>query len=96
MVFGAIVLTAVLSLNTAVSESTAALEKSAREKLTIENTQVKEAVEGYFDTIESQIRVKSSDPMYVEAAKAFIPAFNQYQSQRSALSGGERAALQSY
>ncbi|WP_100655650.1 methyl-accepting chemotaxis protein [Alteromonas flava] len=96
VVFGAILLTAVLSLNTAVSESTAALEKSAREKLTIENTQVAEAVEGYFHTIESQIRVKSSEPYIIEAAKAFIPAFNQYSSQRSTLSSGERAALQSY
>lgn len=96
MVFITIVTISGLSLYRAVSESSAALKQAAREILTVENTQTSEAIEGYFSTIESQIRVKSSDPYIINAAKAFIPAYNQYASQRAELTLTERAKLESY
>lgn len=95
-VFIAIVMASGLSLYRAVSESTVALEQAAQEILTVENTQTAEAIEGYFSTIESQIRVKSSEPYIVKAAKAFIPAFNQYESQRSTLTNSEHSTLERY
>ncbi|WP_100641966.1 methyl-accepting chemotaxis protein [Alteromonas facilis] len=96
LVIGAILFTAISSLNIAVSESTEALENSAKKQLIAERAQTEEAITAYFATIEKQIRTKSSDPIIVEAAKAFIPAFNQYLSQRSALNASERSSLQSY
>lgn len=96
LVFGAILVNTFFSLNIAVSDSTDALEKAAREKLTVENTQTSEAIQRYFRFIESQIRTKSYEPAIVDAAEAFIPAFNRYTSQRNALSNSEREALSRY
>ena len=96
LVFGSILVTAILSLNLAVSESTDALEETAREKLTVESEQTSELIQNYFGFIESQIRAKSFDREIVDAAAAFIPAFARYSSQRSAVSGTERNRLESY
>ena len=96
LVFGAILVTAIVSLNLSVSESTKALEASAQAKLTVESEQTSSLVENYFGFIESQIRAKSFSQEIVEAAAAFIPAFKKYSEQRSALTSTERTTLESY
>ncbi|MDM7859968.1 methyl-accepting chemotaxis protein [Alteromonas sp. ASW11-36] len=96
LVFGAILVSTILAYYIAVSNSTEALQKSAQEKLTVENTQTSEALKQYFQFIESQIRTKSFEPAIVDAAAAFVPAFNRYSSQRQPLSASERATLESY
>ena len=96
LVFGAILVNTFFSLNIAVKNSTQALENAAKDKLTVENTQTRESINQYFSFVESQIRVQSSDPSIIEAAEKFIPAFNQYASQRGSLSQAERSALSRY
>lgn len=96
LTFGAILITAILSLNLSVSESTAALEESSKDKLTVENEQTSELLENYFGFVESQIRAKSFDQTIVDAAVSFVPAFKQYSGQRQALNGAQRSTLNDY
>jgi hypothetical protein len=52
--------------------------------------QTEKAVVEYFDFIESQVRTKSFNPSVVDAAKVFLPAFNEYLSVRDLLSSAEK------
>ena len=58
--------------------------------------QTEKAVVEYFDFIESQVRTKSFNPSVVDAAKVFLPAFNEYLSVRDLLSSAEKTELESY
>mgnify|MGYP001024355723 CR=1 FL=1 len=85
-----------MSLKIALDNADAALNQSAQEKLTSQNTQTKALVDNYFSTVESQLRTKASDIMVVEAAKKFIPAFKAYTSERGVLSTSQDDALTQY
>lgn len=96
LVMLAVLITAFYSLYAAVSNSTDALAEQAKEKLTSENIQTREALNHYFGTITSQMRDKSGERMVVEAAEAFIPAYEKYTNQRSALSSADKQSLTRY
>lgn len=96
LTFSAIVITAALSLNLTLSESTAALEQAAKSKLTIENEQTSELIESYFGFVESQIRAKSFDTDIVEAAVGFVSAFSQYSRQSQSFNAQQRQTLNAY
>jgi methyl-accepting chemotaxis protein len=93
MVVISILLIGVMSLNIAVNESTKALTESVKQRLISQNVQTEEAVVEYFDFIESQVRTKSFNPSVVDAAKVFLPAFNEYLSVRDLLSCAEKTEL---
>ncbi len=84
------------SLTIALSNTEDALTQSAKEKLNAQNTQMKALVDNYFTTIESQLRSKSNDIFVKEATAKFIPAFNNYLSQRGTVSAAESEALAQY
>jgi len=90
------ILMGVVSVNVAVSESNNALTKAVTEGLTSKNVQTGEAIEEYFDFITSQIRSKSFNVSLIEAAEGFIPAFNQYVSQRGNINAAQQRQLESY
>ena len=96
LVVGSILLMGVISVNIAVNESTKALTNSVKARLVSQNVQTKEALVEYFDFIESQIRAKSYSLDVVEATKEFLPAYNNYTSQRGAASNAELGSLESY
>lgn len=85
-----------MSLKISLDNTEIALTKSAQEKLTAQNTQTKALVESYFGTIESQLRSKANTTSIVDAAKAFVPAFNDYQKQRGSLTSAEVDLLNQY
>lgn len=91
-----IIVMGLISVNVAVNSSTEALTKSAEEKLISQNVQTRKAVEEYFQFIESQIRTKSYSVDVINAARAFIPAFNRYAQQRGAASTSEIKQVESY
>jgi methyl-accepting chemotaxis protein len=92
----AIILMAVVSVNVAVNESNDALTKAVNERLISQNVQTGEAIDEYFDFIESQIRSKAFNVSLVDAAEGFIPAFNQYASQRDNISTSQQKQLENY
>jgi methyl-accepting chemotaxis protein len=92
----AIILMGVVSVNVAVSESNDALTKAVKERLVSQNVQTAEAIDQYFNFITSQIRTKAINVSLVDAAESFIPAFNQYGSQRGDISPAQKTQLESY
>jgi len=92
----AIVLMGVVSVNVAVKESKIALTQAVQERLVSQNVQTGGAVNEYFDFITSQIRTKAFNISLVDAAEGFIPAFNQYTSQRGSINGAQQRQLESY
>ncbi|MFT5839386.1 MAG: methyl-accepting chemotaxis protein [Flavobacteriales bacterium] len=96
ILFSAIVLMGVVSLNVAVSESNNALTYSVKERLISQNVQTGEAINTYFDLIKSQIRTKAFNVSLVDAAEGFIPAFNQYSSQRGNINTAQQKQLDNY
>jgi methyl-accepting chemotaxis protein len=91
-----IVLMGVVSVNVAVSESNNALTKAIKERLTSQNVQTSEAIKEYFGFITSQIRSKSYNVSLIDAAVGFIPAFNQYVSQRGNINSSQQSQLEDY
>ncbi|MFC4698882.1 methyl-accepting chemotaxis protein [Glaciecola siphonariae] len=91
-----ILLLSASSLTVLVNVSTHALTESARDNLTSKLVNTTQAVETYIDTLESQLRVKSQEPAWVEAMQAFVPAFNKYSAQRTSLTQSEVASLEQY
>lgn len=91
-----IIMMGVVSVRVAVSEANDALTESVQARLISQNVQTGEALEEYFDFITSQIRTKSADLATVEATEQFIPAFNQYISQRGKISPSQQGQLNSY
>lgn len=92
----AIILMGVVSVNVAVSESNDALTEAVKERLVSQNVQTGQAIDEYFNFITSQIRTKSFNVSLVDAAKDFIPAFNQYTSQRGNINASQKSQLESY
>ena len=76
-----ILIMAVVALQLGVSESQQALTQVAEEKLSIENRQTGDAISRYIDTVDSQIRIMSSESQVEQAASAYISAYNQYTAQ---------------
>jgi len=91
-----ILIMAVVALQLGVSESQQALTQVAEEKLSIENRQTGDAIRRYIDTVDSQIRIMSSESQVEQAASAFISAYNQYTAQRGPLSGAQQNSLNAY
>jgi methyl-accepting chemotaxis protein len=96
ILFCSIVLMGVVSVYVAVSESNDALTKAVKERLVSQNVQTGQAINEYFNFITSQIRTKSFNVSLVDAAEAFIPAFNQYSSQRGNINSSQQMQLESY
>lgn len=96
MLLFAIVMMGVVSVKVAVSEAEDALTESVKARLVSQNVQTGEALEEYFDFITSQVRAKSFDLATIEATEKFIPAFNQYVSQRGKLKSAQQSQLDSY
>ncbi|WJG08135.1 hypothetical protein [Aliiglaciecola sp. LCG003] len=84
-----IIVLGVISVNIAANRASEALTESAKQKLISQSAQSREAVEEYFHIIESQLRVQSFSLSTIEAAREFIPAFNQYHSQRGNINSTE-------
>jgi methyl-accepting chemotaxis protein len=91
-----IVLMGVVSVNVAVSESNKALTEAVKERLISQSVQTGEAIGEYFNFIESQIRTKAFNVSLVDATEGFIPAFNQYVSQRGNVNPVQQKQLESY
>jgi methyl-accepting chemotaxis protein len=84
----------VVSVDVAVSESNDALTKAAKERLISQNVQTSEAINEYFKFITSQIRTKSLNVSLIDAAEKFIPAFDNYVSERGSASALEKRLLE--
>ncbi|MBR9791722.1 MAG: hypothetical protein GYB58_08230 [Gammaproteobacteria bacterium] len=91
-----ILIMAVVALQLGVNESRQALTTVAEEKLSIENRQTGDAIRRYIDTVDSQIRIMSSESQVEQAASAFISAFDQYTAQRGPLSSTQQNSLNAY
>lgn len=91
-----IVLMGVVSVNVSVGESNDALTKAVKERLVSQNVQTGQAINEYFNFITSQIRTKAFNVSLVDATEAFIPAFNQYVSQRGNVNSAQERQLESY
>ena len=65
-----ILIMAVVALQLGVSESREALTTVAEEKLSIENRQTGDAIRRYINTVDSQIRIMSSESQAEQAARA--------------------------
>jgi methyl-accepting chemotaxis protein len=85
-----------VSVKVAVSEANEALTESVKARLISQNVQTGEALEEYFEFITSQVRTKSFDLATIEATEQFIPAFNQYVSQRGKLNSAQQKQLSGY
>ena len=96
ILLSAIFLMGVVSVNVAVSESNDALTKAAEERLISQNVQTSEAINEYFKFITSQIRTKSFNVSLVDAAEKFIPAFNEYVSERGNTNATQKRMLENY
>lgn len=96
LVVVAILVMAGVALRLGVNESELALTKTAAEKLNIENRQTRESILRYVNTIESQIRIMSSEKLVEEAASEFKSAFNRYSQQRSPLTAVQLGVLEQY
>jgi methyl-accepting chemotaxis protein len=96
ILLSAIVLMGVVSVNVAVNESNNALTKAVKERLTSQNVQTGQAINEYFNFITSQIRTKSFNVSLVNATEGFIPAFNQYGSQRGNINTSQKMQLEGY
>lgn len=96
LVVAGILIMAVVALQLGVSESQQALTTVAEEKLSIENRQTSEAIRRYIDTVDSQVRIMSSESQVEAAASAFISAYNQYSAQRGSLTPAQLAKLNAY
>lgn len=96
LVVGSIFVMGLISVNFAVNNSTESLTESVESRLISQDVQTKEALDEYFGFVESQIRAKSYELSLVEATKAFIPAFNEYVSERGQLSSSQLSQLESY
>ncbi|GGF71474.1 methyl-accepting chemotaxis protein [Alteromonas lipolytica] len=92
----AILIMATVALQLSVSESMQALTNVAEEKLSIENRQTSDAIARYIHTVESQIRIMSSETQVIEAAAAFNRAYAAYSDQRGSLSATQLASLNQY
>lgn len=92
----AILIMAGVALQLGVSESQQALTSVAQEKLSIENRQTGDAIRRYIETVDSQIKIMSSEALVEQAAGEFIAAYNQYPGQRGSLTPTQQAALKSY
>lgn len=89
-----VVSTATMIVSSNVSET--ALTQAAKEKLTSQAVNTKQAIETYFDLLESQIAIMSQKKDVISKAGDFIQAFNTYVSQRGQITGAERDKLASY
>ncbi|WP_289030873.1 methyl-accepting chemotaxis protein [uncultured Paraglaciecola sp.] len=96
LVLCSIVLMGVISVNVAVREANIALTDSAKNRLTSQNVQTVEALDEYFDFITSQIKTKAFNLSLVEAAEAFIPAYNQYTLDRGEINSVQFEQLSNY
>jgi methyl-accepting chemotaxis protein len=91
-----IVLMGVVSTRIAVNESNSALTEAVKERLITQNVQTGQAVFEYFDFITSQIRTQAFSLSLVDAATAFVPAYNNYVANRGVINEQERAKLARY
>lgn len=91
-----LLLLAGISLGVAVDRSTQSLSDASRDKLTTQNKQTTEAVNEYIGFVESQSRSKASSMTVVDAAAAFIPAYNRYTSQRASITSSQFDVLADY
>lgn len=96
LVVACVLLMGIVSVNIAVNNANDALTDAVEARLLSQDVQTKEALDEYFTFIESQIRAKSYSLSMVEAARTFIPAYNNYSQQRGAVSGGQISQLESY
>lgn len=96
LVVVAILIMAGVALQLGVSESQQALTHVAEEKLSIENRQTGDAIRRYIDTVDSQIRMMSSEALVEQAAREFISAYNHYPAQRGNLTPTQQSVLKSY
>lgn len=91
-----VLLVAGISLNAAVDGSTQALTNAAEEKLTSQNKQTAQSISDYIQFVESQANTHSKDLSVIDAAKAFIPAYQSYLEQRGQLTSSELDGLGKY
>jgi methyl-accepting chemotaxis protein len=96
LVVTAILLMGIVSVNIAVNSATESLTDAAKNRLISQNFQTKEAVDAYTQFIESQLRTHSHSLTIVDAAKAFIPAFDTYSASRNKINSTELSSLQTY
>jgi methyl-accepting chemotaxis protein len=86
----------VVSVNIAVNQANKALTQATEDRLISQNVQTGQAIEVYFDFIDSQIRTKSFSIDVIEATEGFIPAFKQYSASRGNISEAQQRQLQSF
>ena len=85
-----------VSLYVSVNNSHQALEQAAREKLTQQAVQTRQAIDNYMAFNSAQISNFSSSTLIVNAAQEFIPAFENYEKQRPGLTQTQASMLNRY
>lgn len=96
LVFISTLTTSVFSYYSAVEKAETSLTEAAKEKLTAQNKQTTEAVKAYLSFVEAQIRSKSKDLAVIEATKAFMMAYKQYDIERAPLTSQETGQVAEY
>ncbi|WP_371195489.1 methyl-accepting chemotaxis protein [Glaciecola sp. SC05] len=91
-----ILLLSAASLTVLINVSTDALTGAAKDNLTSKLFNTTQATTTYFDTLTSQVRIKSQEPAWVDAMQKFVPAFNAYASQRGAISDMNVKSVERY
>ncbi|WP_137167582.1 methyl-accepting chemotaxis protein [Salinimonas lutimaris] len=85
-----------VSLYVSVNNSHQALEQSAKEKLTQQAVQARQAIDNYMAFNSAQINNFSSSSLISNAAQEFIPAFRNYEKQRPGLTQTQASMLNRY
>ena len=85
-----------VSLYVSVNNSHQALEQAAKEQLTQQAVQSRQAIDNYMAFNSAQISNFSSSSLITNAAREFIPAFRSYEKQRNGLTQAESSQLSRY
>jgi methyl-accepting chemotaxis protein len=89
----------ILSISTMVVSSNVsekALTQAAKEKLTSQAANTKQAIETYFTVLESQVSIMSQEQEVINKATQFTQAFNTYLLQRNEISAIQKSNIKEY
>jgi methyl-accepting chemotaxis protein len=96
LVVGSLLILAIATVVVSSNVSQKALKQVAREKLTSQAVSTKQAVDTYFENMESHISIMSQQNVVIEKAGQFTQAFNSYLSQRGAISSSQVSNVTNY
>ena len=96
LVIGSLFILATATVVVSSNMSKTALKQAAREKLTSQAVSTKQAVDTYFQNMESQISIMSQQQVMIEKATQLTQAYNSYVSQRGLINSAQTRDVTQY